>query len=830
MHLGGRRIRHIRVEHFLGQGGMGDVYEGFDEKLRRRVALKVLHRHPGDRDARARLIREAHALSQLEHPNICRIYDLIDDEPDVDVLVLELIDGRTLTQAIREGLSSAEHLRIATSIADVLVAAHRAGIIHRDLKPDNVMLTRTGVVKVLDFGLARWLERSSGKHEAVRTHAREQSEHSFVSDTRQTQKTWNFPNLMDPPAVATAVGIAVGTPLYMSPEQARGETLTTASDMYAFGLVLQTLFTGLEPYPQGWSGAEVMMKAAIGESLPVTGKQREIVGLINQLKQLAPSDRPTAVDALAKLKFIVERPKRLVRNGLIAAAITIAVLGTTKYTLDLRHERAVAKAAETEARHRRAQADDLIGFMVGDLRKKLEPVGRLDVLDAAATKALEYTGSLDPSALDTTELVRASKALNQLGDVRTGQGRLADAVKAYRHSLMLTTEAVRRVPQNNEAQFALGQSEFGVGNSARLQGDLKTALAHMTAYMRIGELLAKREPANVAFQLERAYGHSSLASVLEVEGDLKQALEHLRVTVEVKGALAVAAPGDADRQADYANTLNRIGTVQQGLGMLEAARDNFAAELEIVTRLSRHDPQHTVWRDRIARAHSYAGGVAELMGDDAAGLDHRRAELSIDEELHRLDAANVDWARNMAMTQMRIGDLLRRSGDSHAALALIADAEPLMRGVLAIDARPKWQRDYAVLETSRARALLAARDTRGALQAADEAVRRLATMTDSGSVRYVSDAHLVRGDALAANGRAGEARAEWTTARGIIEPVARSAADPQVVDAWCRALLRLNEDSQARALLARLTAIGYRPRDLLDLAKESRITAQGEGG
>src|SRR3954453_10274087 len=294
MHLGGRRIRHIRVEHFLGQGGMGDVYEGFDEKLRRRVALKVLHRHPGDRDARARLIREAHALAQLEHPNICRIYDLIDDEPDVDVLVLELIDGRTLTQAIREGLRSAEHLRIATSIADVLVAAHRAGIIHRDLKPDNVMLTRTGEIKVLDFGLARWLERMSGMYDAVRLRSRDQSERGFVADPKQTAKKWVFPELVTP-AVATAAGMAVGTPLYISPEQARGETLTTASDMYAFGLVLQTLFPGMEPYPQEWSGAQVMMKAAIGESMPAKLRQRDVVALINQLKQLAPSDRPTAV-------------------------------------------------------------------------------------------------------------------------------------------------------------------------------------------------------------------------------------------------------------------------------------------------------------------------------------------------------------------------------------------------------------------------------------------------------------------------------------------------------------------------------------------------------
>ena len=831
MHLGGRRIGHIRVEHFLGQGGMGDVYEGFDEKLRRRVALKVLHRHPGDRDARARLIREAHALSQLEHQNICRIYDLIDDEPDVDVLVLELIDGRTLTQAIREGLTGAEHLRIATSIADVLVAAHRAGIIHRDLKPDNVMLTRQGVVKVLDFGLARWLERSSGKHEAVRIHPREQSEHGFISDAKQTQKTWIRPGMMETPAVATAVGIAVGTPLYMSPEQARGETLTTASDMYAFGLLLQTLFTGNEPYPQGWSGAEVMMKAAIGQSLPVTGKQREIVALINQLKQLAPSDRPTAVDALTKLKFIVERPKRLVRNAAAAAAIALTVLGTTKYTLDLRHERAVAKAAENEARKRRAQADDLIGFMVGDLRKKLEPVGRLDVLDATATKALQYVASLDPRALSVPELTRTAEALNQLGEVRIAQGRVPDAIHAYERSLALTREAVRRAPADNNAQFANGQSEFGAGNSLRLYGNLPEALRHMRAYMSIGELLAGRGPGVEKYQLERAYGHSAVASVLELQGDLKGALEHLRVTVEVKRAIAMAAPDDSGRQLDYAGTLNRLGFDMQRDGRLEEARLNFDGEQEIMARLVARDPLQMVWRQQQAISHSYAATIAELMGDDAAGLEHRNAELAIEDELHRRDPANADWARNLAMTYMHVGDARRRAGDPRKALASIAEAEKLMRAVLIIDPKRKsWQRDYAVLETTRARAELAAGNRQAALNAADAAMRLLEPLTDRGSVRYIADGRLVRGDALAAVGRGAAAREEWSKGRTVIEPIARTATDPQLIDIWCRTLIRLGEDSQARSLLQRLAVIGYRSRDLLDVAKEgkeSRVAAEG---
>jgi eukaryotic-like serine/threonine-protein kinase len=821
MHLSGRRIGHIRVERFLGQGGMGDVYEGFDEKLRRRVALKVLHRHPGDQDARARLIREAHALSELEHPNICRIFELIDDEPDVDVLVLELIEGRTLTEAIREGLATGEPLRIGVSIAEVMVAAHRAGILHRDLKPDNVMLTKSGTVKVLDFGLARRLERSSGRHKAqFRT---EELPAMQLADAGRTQQVWIRPDTYDSPPLATAVGIAVGTPLYMSPEQARGETLTTASDMYSFGLLLQTLFTGVEPYPPGFSGAEVMLKAAMGESLPADVADREVASLINSLKSLAPSDRPTAIDALARLRWIADRPRRYVRRTIAAAAVAVVCLGVTKYTVDLRHERAVARQAEQEAIRRRAQADDLINFMLGDLRKKLEPVGRLDVLDAAASKALEYASSLDPQALSTPELVRMSKALDQLGDVRAEQGRLPDALTAYRRSLTLTREAVRRAPADNDAQFAEGQSEFGLGDTYRRMGNLPQALVHMRAYMLAGELLATRDPSNESYLIERAFGHGAVASVLEAQGDLAPALEHLRITASIKRALALAAPNDNDRQTEYANTLNRSGFVLQRMGKLAEAQRDFEAAVEICARLAARDPQQMQWKEHLAITTSYASAVAELMGNDDAGWKSRQSELSIWMELHTHDQTNADWMRNLAITRMRIGTLQRRRGDIRGALASLASAEQTMRNVMTIDAkRSSWRRDLAVILTARAAADLAGHDARGALAAADDALARLAAFSDPGSARYVTEAMLARGDALDALGRREEARATWMRARATIEPVAQSASDPQLIDVWCRTLFRLGERSRAALLQQRLAAIGYRSRDLVNAGMERR--------
>src|SRR5438270_8847734 len=229
MELVGARFGHITITAHLAQGGMGDVYAGFDETLHRRVALKVIRaRQRLNAAARARLLREARSLSQRNHPNVCRIHDYIAGD-DVDVLVLELIEGRTLTAAVVNGLSRSEKLRIATDIARVLVVAHRAGIIHRDLKPENVMLSEQNEVKVLDFGLARWMAAIPPPAEAGGAPAVDATPED-IEDIEDGGVTMERNTVARSDSEETAVGAAVGSPAFMSPEQARGEPVTAATD------------------------------------------------------------------------------------------------------------------------------------------------------------------------------------------------------------------------------------------------------------------------------------------------------------------------------------------------------------------------------------------------------------------------------------------------------------------------------------------------------------------------------------------------------------------------------------------------------------------------
>src|SRR5688572_11245696 len=214
------RLGSYEIVSLLGRGGMGEVYRARDLKLNRDVAIKVLpDQLSQDSERLGRLRREAQVVAALSHPNIAQIYG-VEDSNGLPALVLELVEGPTLADRISDGpLAIPEALEIASQIANALEAAHERGVIHRDLKPANIKLTANGVVKVLDFGLAKPL-------------------------------VGNGPGL-DPSLVtveATREGTVAGTAAYMSPEQARGQALDRRTDVWSFGCVLFEMLSGQRPF------------------------------------------------------------------------------------------------------------------------------------------------------------------------------------------------------------------------------------------------------------------------------------------------------------------------------------------------------------------------------------------------------------------------------------------------------------------------------------------------------------------------------------------------------------------------------------------------------
>jgi hypothetical protein len=274
----GRDIGTYRILSQLGAGGMGEVYRARDTKLGREVAIKILpSAFTRDTERRARFEREARVLATLNHPHIGAIYGL-EHADGVQALVLELVDGETLADRIARGpIPLNEAMTMARQIADALEAAHEKGIVHRDLKPANIKITPDGVVKVLDFGLAK-------------------AAYAEAADLTQS------PSLT---VGGTREGIILGTAAYMSPEQARGRSADKRADVWAFGVVLYEMLTGRQAF-EGETTSDVLAKVIEREpdwtALPASTPPR----LRELLRRCGRKNPKTRLQAIGDARIQIE--------------------------------------------------------------------------------------------------------------------------------------------------------------------------------------------------------------------------------------------------------------------------------------------------------------------------------------------------------------------------------------------------------------------------------------------------------------------------------------------------------------------------------------------
>jgi Tol biopolymer transport system component len=320
----------------LGAGGMGEVYRARDTRLGRDVAIKVLPANlSSDAQRRERFEREARAISALNHPHICTLYD-VGREREIDFLVMELVEGETLASRIEKGAMPAEQvLRLGSEIADALDKAHRLGITHRDLKPGNIMLTKSGI-KLLDFGLAKFAAPAAAD----------------APISAETMLTTRLPGASAKPL--TAEGSIIGTFQYMAPEQLEGSEADARSDIFSFGAVLYEMATGKKAF-DGKTTASVIAAVLAAEPAPISSLQPMTPPALERLVKICLAKDPderfqSAHDLSLQLKWISEAGSQaglaapviahrrsreriawvLVATGLLLAA-TLAVLFARSY-------------------------------------------------------------------------------------------------------------------------------------------------------------------------------------------------------------------------------------------------------------------------------------------------------------------------------------------------------------------------------------------------------------------------------------------------------------------------------------------------------------------
>ncbi len=739
----------------IGQGAMGEVFKSWDPDLERFVALKLLRRD--DPEAVERMFGEARAQARIDHPNVCKVYGMGETEDGRPYISMQLVEGQSLDRATAE-LGVDERVRLMVGVADAVQAAHSVGLIHRDLKPSNILVEgdeESGLQPyVLDFGIARELEA---------------------------------PGL-------TITGEIVGTPAYMSPEQARGEvrTLDRRSDIFSLGVNLYELLGGRSP----WTGAnktETLIAVLQDDPAPLRKVAphipRDLETIVNTCLQKDPDRRyPSARALVEDLNHYLDgepitarRPHWGVRlrswvhrHKLVAALAAVLLIGAPagalKYTLDVRAERRFALAAGEEA-------EELLDFMLEDLYQRLLPLGRTDVLEVVAQRALAHHERF--ATHDRTPVGRHRRALafRNLALVLESQGKLADALRTFRraHELML----------------------------------------HVTA----------AEPGEVRWYRSLAALESALAEVMLEQNDTEGSLEACDTALSTARSLVKHFGEDKENVAELWQATANMGWHHHQSGDLDAALIALNEALAIAEKCAASPDADNEWLFRLSVTHGYRGMVEEdRQGADTALADYRMALAHV-EELARREPDNTRWAFTAQLNHSRLGHVFETTGDLESSEREYRLALAGARALVELDdANAKWRRELAVALSSLGQVLRRRDLPREALSLLQESLaisRRLVAQESSNdSLRNDLAWDLMQvGSVHSGLDHIGEAATAWEEALAVITPVAERTDNLWYRDTQVTILLHLGRVEEARPLVKQLLSSGWEESDFSALVR-----------
>jgi serine/threonine-protein kinase len=830
----------------LGEGGMGEVWLAEQkEPIERTVALKLVRLGMDTRQFVARFESERQALALMHHPAIASVIDGGATETGRPYLVMEYVEGVPITDYCElHRLTIRQRLELFVQVCEGVQHAHQKGIIHRDLKPSNVLVAEVDgrpAPKIIDFGLAKAITQSL------------------------TEKS-----------VHTVLGGWIGTPAYMSPEQAEitGD-IDTRTDVYSLGVMLYRLLTGMSLFDERtFEGAgfddtrrvirEVVpprpstrVSAAADTAVALAeARQMEPRALVQRLKgdldwivmKAVAKEKELRYGSAAELAADIERhltsqpvvaspPSRVyrlrkfVKRHRVGAAAGGAVLVTLLLGVIVATWQAVrATRAESRLRLRQAQAEDLISFMVGDLRTKLEEVGRLEILDEVGAQALEYFATVDQSEYSDAELLRRSQVLTQIGDMNIKLGNTAAALEPLREALVVAEDLVARGPEDGARWIGLGAAHFWLGYVHKLRGDTVAARQDFDGYLAAAERLVALDPERAEWRLELAYAHNGLGTLIQLGLPPAEAVEHFQRAVDMISELAEADPTNMLLRRELANGRSWLGDSMIALGRLRDALDHLQANLGAMEELASREPNNLDWMFRLGIAHSRVASVLHLLGESDLASRHRRESLRIQERLAASDPSNSQYQRELAAQHSALALIAATGGNLEESLLEYERAEGILRAIRALDeSNNEFQRQLTSTLIDFGNALLVAESFEPALDRTREAVSILETLSeenpgDDTLASLLAAALLAEGAATEASRGPSAARPMRLMAVGLLESRARGSSNPRLLEPLARAYLDLGRTDDARALSVKLQQMGFRPREFVSLCERHGIT------
>ncbi len=731
-----------------------------------------------------------------------------------------------------------ERVRLFVQACLAVQHAHQKGVIHRDLKPSNILVTEADgkpLAKIIDFGVAKAAERP-------------------LTDQ----------------AVATDIDQVMGTPAYMSPEQAGvlGVDVDTRTDVYSLGMTLYELLAGAGPFESGAYRGWARLATALEREPPTPSRRLTELGVsqvmvaehrrtdASTLRRVLRGDLDWIVMkaiekdrshryetaeslALELLRYLDDEPVlarppsagyrmgKFTRRHKVGVAFTatLAVLlvgVTVNQTIQAERIRQALELADA----RRGQAEGLIDFVLSDLWPKLEPIGRLAILNDVGDQAMAYFATLPEEEFSDQELSSRSQALYLIGDVRMTQGNAAEAVAAFRESLRLAMELSARDPWNTERLFDLSQSHFYVGNAAYRAGELGAAEADFQTYLELAETLVDRDEANLDYRMELAFAHSNIGSVREARGDLEGAVEAFSLALAANADLVRRRPDDPDWLDELAVSHNLLGVVYRKLGLYEAALEQHRREYELRTQLLERDPSHFSWQFELTQAHYFMGELQTIMGDVEGAFRSQESSASTLDALVAYDPTNTMWRQGAAASHRQLAVTLARMGRRQEAVQSFEKAISSLEGLVQTDSTGfEWRRYLGSTHSTFARALLAFEEPAMALHEAETARILLADARGDGQglphARIENE--LAMGHAFADLGRPQEAHEAWSRALTSLLRLADGAGAAEFRPMLAEAYVVLDRPVDARRELEKLWNQGYGDQYLRELATESGI-------